>query len=366
MLIILSVYSILPAPFSSHKVYAQGKEPLTCEDFIKLSKTAECKYYAIKADQGIWCGDEEADIYLGDEHAVYKDRVPDYTIAFDPLTCGNADNQTEKQTQPEVQESKQTTNPANVLSDWIKDTFSDLDFEAIETERLYGRTPQMTEEIIKQYQEEQRALSEEPGESPYRLDILNGQIQIKLPGQNEWSDLKQGDRIPPGSTIFTGMDTTTVLSIRDKGVVQILSFTEVTISEKGLAEPGKTTTEIDLRAGEVELNLPTGIFTGSLRVTTPTAHNAVRGTHFWVSYDKDKKLSTTGVYEGTVDVKVLGSDKSTLISPDGDKPGVVVIAKKLSTPKLILAGAVLVVLVGVILSLLKKRGQKTFLPKKKR
>lgn len=361
----LLLCSILLVSFFSDKLLAQEKKPLTCEEFIKLSKTAECKYYAIQADRGIWCGDEEADIYLGDEHAVYKDRAPDYSIAFDPLSCGKQETQTEQQLQPAEQKSDQigqTANPAQALNDWIAGTFEALDFTKIETEirdeKLYGRTPQMTEEIIRKAQEEWKTMTEGSAESPYRLDIQKGDIAIKLPGQTEWSTLKQGDRIPPGSTIFTGMDSTTVLSIRDKGVIQVQSFTEITITEKGLeeaAKTGQTYTDIELRTGEIELNLPSGIFTGSLRVTTPTAHNAIRGTHFWVSYDKDKKLSTTGVYKGQVEVKALGSDKTILVSPNGNKPGVVVITQKLSAWKLLFAGVMVMGIIGGVVLLLKKR-----------
>lgn len=285
-------------------------------------------------------------------------------------------NQKTQQAKPQQSQSDQSTkerkpsqdaNPVQPINDWIKDTFSDLDFDAIEAERLYGRTPEMTEEIIQQYQAEQKALYEGPIESPYRLDIQNGDIAIKLPGQTEWSTLKQGDRIPSGSTIFTGMDSTTVLSIRDKGIIQVQSFTEITVTEKGLeeaAKTGQTYTDIELRTGEVELNVPGGVFTGSLQVHTPNSTTGVRGTHFWVSYDKDKKLSTTGVYKGEVEVTAKGSDQFVLVSPNGDKPGVVVVAQKLSPIKLAIAGVVLVAVIGGVV-FLKKRGLKLSSPKKK-
>lgn len=227
-------------------------------------------------------------------------------------------------------------------------------------DEILNRTPEMTEEIINQYQAEQKALYEGPGESPYRLDIQKGDIAIKLPGQTEWSTLKQGDRIPSGSTIFTGMDSTTVLSIRDKGVIQVQSFTEITITEEGLeeaAKTGQTYTDIELRTGEVELNVPGGVFTGSLQVHTPNSTTGVRGTHFWVSYDKDKKLSTTGVYKGQVEVKAKDKDQTTLVSPNGDKPGVVVVAQKLSTVKLLIAGIFAVGIIGGVIFFLKKRGK---------
>lgn len=201
--------------------------------------------------------------------------------------------------------------------------------------------------------------------SPYSLDILNGQAQIKLPGQSEWKDLKQGDRIPPGSTIFTGMDTTTVLSIQDKGVVQILSFTEVTISEEGLSEPGKTTTEIDLQTGEIEVNIEGGVYTAPLmQVFTTNVVAGVRGTHFWVSHNKDKRLSTVGVYAGEVEVQAKGSDQSTLVSPNGDKPGVIVVTQKLSMIKIATSLVVVLTAIVAIFWFLKRRGKKVYIRRK--
>lgn len=191
--------------------------------------------------------------------------------------------------------------------------------------------------------------------SPFRLDILDGQAQIKYPGETEWKDMKVGDKIPPGSTIFTGMDATAVLSIRNKGVVQILSFTEIIITEEGLADPTKTTTDVNLRTGEIELDIKGPTFGPSFQVSTTNAVAGVRGTHFWVSYNKKNRLSTVGVYKGEVEVKALGSDESSLISPNGDKPGVIMVARRLSIIKLILTGVILVAIAASITFFFKRR-----------
>lgn len=227
-------------------------------------------------------------------------------------------------------------------------------------DELLNRTPQITEEIIKKAQEEWEKLTDSTKRSvsPYSIDILNGQAQIKYPNENEWRDVKAGDKIPPGSTIFTGMDTTTVLTIESKGVVQIAPFSEVTINESGLEQAtlNKTMfTDIELRTGEIELDVKGPTFGPSFQVFTTNAVAGVRGTHFWVSYDKNKKLSTVGVYKGQVEVKSSGSNKSILISPNGDKPGIAVISQKLSIIKLAPAGLVLVAVVGGAFMILKRK-----------
>lgn len=219
-------------------------------------------------------------------------------------------------------------------------------------EDLIDREPGISDEIVKQ-------LKQKIQDSPFSLDILNGQAQIKYPGQNFWSDLRQGDKIPPGSTIFTGMDTTTVLTIAGKGVVQVLSFTEITISERGLEQATlekKTTTDIKLQTGEIEVNIEGGIYpigSSSMYIDSVYTTISVRGTHFWVKHDVENKTDVVGVYKGTVEVKTKNGQITT-VSPNGDRPGIVVIAQKLSIIKLALLGLLLVAMTGIVW-LLKRR-----------
>ena len=220
-------------------------------------------------------------------------------------------------------------------------------------EELLDREPDVTDEVVNQ-------LRQKTHDSPYVLDILKGQAQIKYPGQNSWVDLKEGDKIPTGSTIFTGMDTTTVLNIQDKGVIEVLSFTELTISEKGLeqaAKESKTTTDIRLKTGEIEVNVdqyfpssgPSGSQGWGMSIYGPYYSAAIRGTHFWVKQEKEKQFTTVGVYKGTVEVKPKGSDMPAIITPNGNKPGMIIISQKLSTTKLVIAGlAFVAVLIGII------------------
>lgn len=236
---------------------------------------------------------------------------------------------------------------------------------------LPKRTPELTEEIVRRAQEEWKKTTELGSNkqvSPYSIDILRGQAQIKYPNEQEWTELKPGDKIPSGSTIFTGMDTTTILSIRDKGVVQVQSFAEITVNERGLeeaAKTGQTYTDIKLEKGEIEINIdpyvPTtpsdkpGFQGWGMSIYGPFYSAAVRGTHFWVSQEENKQQAAIGVYEGKVEVKASGSDKSMFISPGGDKPGIVVITQKLSPIKMAIAGLVLVVVIGGVCLILKRK-----------
>lgn len=235
---------------------------------------------------------------------------------------------------------------------------------------LPKRTPEMTKKIIEQYRQEREKMmgSGQSEASPYSIDILRGKAQVKYPNEREWRDVKVGEKIPQGSIIFTGMDTTTVLTIEGVGVVEIAPFTEVKIDQSGIeqATANKTIfTDIGLKKGEVEVNVDSGVFTAPiLDVHTPNATTSVRGTHFWVSY-KDNQTAT-GVYEGKVEVK-SNDGRVQEITPKGDQPGVMVVSHKLSPVKLAIIGAVMVVLIiGAVWFLKRKSLSKLFNKGKKK
>lgn len=86
---------------------------------------------------------------------------------------------------------------------------------------------------------------------------------------------------------------------------------------------------------------------------TPNTEILVIGTEFSVIYDQKSNESLIAVYKGKVEVKT-NDGKITTITPNGDKPGVVVVAQKLSVVKLALFGLVLVLAIGGAILILKR------------
>jgi len=80
----------------------------------------------------------------------------------------------------------------------------------------------------------------------------------------------------------------------------------------------------------------------------------VIGTHFWVKNDPEKKQTLVGVYEGKVEVKTKDG-QTTTVSPNGDKPGIIIATQKLSVTKLVLAGLVLAAVIGGAIFFLKRK-----------
>lgn len=118
---------------------------------------------------------------------------------------------------------------------------------------------------------------------------------------------------------------------------------------------GLTTHTLELGEGAIEVkvrnNNPAenqfGVDAGWLGVT-------VSRTHFYVSKDPNGKFAIVSVYEGEVEVKTRDG-KIVKVKPDGNKPGVVVVSRKISLVKLAVVGLILVVTTGGIVFLLIRR-----------
>lgn len=129
--------------------------------------------------------------------------------------------------------------------------------------------------------------------------------------------------------------------------------------------PGKDEKSLPfLEDGEVEVVKIKSVSDSSYDgIKTPNGTVLVVQTHYLVSYDKNKNQTTVAVYKGKVEVKT-NDGKATTIAPKGDKPGIVVIAQKLSVAKLAFYGLILAVTIGGIVFFLKRKG-KVILTKQK-
>lgn len=305
-----------------------------------------------KADQGIGGFVRDVQNYFKPSGVnAGKDVKPDFSVDKPPF----------KDPKTIAEESKMS-GPVQAINSWIEEIFGEsAPVVKISDPETLNRTPKLSEKEVgeaKQKFDSQK--------SPYQIPVLDGEAMVKLPGSNDWTLLKEGDRIVPGSTLFTAWDTRMLLMIRDKGIVEVLSFTEITVSEQGLEQAdkeGKTSTDVKLHTGEIEVNVEGGVLPATLQIQTTNVVAGVRGTHFWVNYNSSKGASIVGVYRGTVDVKDnLGSEKA--ISPQNDKTEAVLVSKQFSTKKLILYGLMVVVAGGLII-FLRRKGMKTLVSSKK-
>lgn len=338
------------------QVNAQTKEPLSCQDLEKILDSKECPRWVIESDK-LWCAQRTEELmYLpkeGDIVKLFRNRPPDYTLLPNNWPCPDKEStQPEQQPAPTSEESQSSTvqpptkkeqfnlspifgiNPYQTwlkLNNWVKtfgrggETFNDLlvalvDHEFCRPEDCEKATPLLE-----------------------RKPVLSEQ-EVKL--EPVPSDNSPWPFIMP-FTIQTDKDESVFYNIpglEQKGVIKVLPDTQLELPQ------------VELDWGEAEFYI-IGSSTKAFKVTTPNAEVKVLGTHFWVSYNREQKQTAVGVYEGEVEIKSKDG-KTTTISPDGDKPGVIVVTQKLSPVKLAVLGLILAAVIGGIIFFLKRKKKK--------
>ncbi len=188
------------------------------------------------------------------------------------------------------------------------------------------------------------------------IDKFNSDVTerfIKLNGKTSW-----GAEITDTTKrvlIETVKDPVTIK--KDSAVIELFPFA----GEKGVLETGSKPT---LKSGAVDI-----IFEPQndkqFEMQTPNIELLVIGTEFSVIYNQKKGETLVAVYKGQVEVKTKNG-KTTTVSPNGDKPGVVVVAQKLSVIKLTIAVVVLAAVIGGVVLILRKRLSSNKVSKKRK
>lgn len=209
-----------------------------------------------------------------------------------------------------------------------------------------------------------------------KISILSGQGQIKPPDSSQFiSVVNTGNSSEMVVNTFLGAtfknsyaDVAQFSYIWDTNsgaVINVSSQSEVKFLKPTQDEKTQELKRmVKLNKGEIEVKFKQANKKEKFGIQTDFLDLIVIGTHFWVKNDPEKKQTLIGVYEGKVEVKTKDGQVIT-VSPDGDKPGLVVVSRKFSPVKLVLAGLVLIAtIVGAVFFL--KRRNKVFRPKKTR
>lgn len=238
---------------------------------------------------------------------------------------------------------------SDAVNEWIKNNFGDLDIKKIEAGPQLERQPLITED--------QTATVEAPAQDQFYLGMSNTNGLVKLPDSQEFTDFQDIWHIPTGSTV-RAMDKPIRINIGTKKVMIIAPNSEAVLTNDR---------QIDILKGTIEVRKK-GIFSKESEqkdgASTEFIDLFVIGTYYWVTHEPGEQ-TLVGVYEGEVEVKTKDG-KVVNVKPNGDKPGVVVVSRKLSPVKLALVGLSLAVVVGgAILIVRRKFSSKGFTKKKK-
>lgn len=267
--------------------------------------------------------------------------------------------------QPETQgKSNKDTNLIQALNDWIKDTFGELNIEAL------VKNPPTDNDL------QPIPIPEKSPSMPLtgRITELDGNADMQLK-DGTWVELKAGDSIPEGAKVFTGYGVQVQLRLSDSQLIILDSLEEFNL-ELFQADPEAYRKEIKLKDGALRFKVQEGTMKTDMKVSTPNTTASIVGTDFGVSYDKDTGVSIWEIYDGSIEVednntgekKTLASSygspiKRLAITKDGSMAEKIAIPKSqkgMKIPVWVYIAGITVVAVGGLLFLKRRK-----LPRKK-
>lgn len=405
-------------------IYAQDSKEISCDEVWGIIDSNDCKNWIVNTDRGgVWCDVPQSVEGLSQ---YWNNDAPKYTFA--PGTCRDWENnqsrpdsetaESESSSSQSDQAGQQTKlnksgkdgNPFNIFAinpfeAWLKlKAVSDIPqlFEDVYVDIFYehalwgpGALEQLTIEDIyggtlgSQFQSDpEPAITVKDEEEAWvflpnyvfpdkeNITVVKGQGQIKPPNSGQSVIVSNSSGDPPlfttyADSIFTG-STSEMVTFRytwgDKSgaVINVSPKTEVKILKPIQdKETQDLKRMVKLNKGELEVKVKNDNPKNKFGVQTETLDLMVIGTHFWMSHYPDKKQTMVVAYEGKVQVKT-NDGKTTILTPDGDKPGVIAVSQKLSVWKLVLTGLVFTTVIGGAIFFLKRRGKKIFPSKTKR
>lgn len=167
---------------------------------------------------------------------------------------------------------------------------------------------------------------------------VDGRVDLLKPGQTRAEAVKKGDTVTPGDIVRTKSNSQAEIVFEDGAVLRISESSRMEIKDYLMAEDGKRKNGImRLLRGKIRATVPKALGRiipitkgpATFEVETPTAVAGVRGTDFFVSFDR----GTTGVFvlEGTVETRnrihseeavMVNAGYFSLVRPDEPARGV--------------------------------------------
>ncbi len=151
-----------------------------------------------------------------------------------------------------------------------------------------------------------------------------------------------------------GVDAGSVINVSSDTEIQFLE----PVQDK---ETQDVTRTVRFKQGEVEVKTRNTDPNNKFEVQASSVNVVAPRTHFWVSRDSDKNQVVVGIYEGEVQITARDGRTTSLV-PNGDRPGVAVITRKLSLFKL---AVVILVLIGILSGVVWLGGRKLRSSKKR-
>lgn len=366
--------------------HAEAKKITTCEEWKNIYGTDECQTAAHWKDKkGIWCYDlketesSEFGEYVG---RLVNENPPTYIAEFDydacieewgkekgyssPIATSDPAQSSKSvffipsglissllnvfksrpKSAPETQQvetpKQETKSATQTLDDWIRENHIEYN-----PKNVAPKPSQLKEEMFQKALEEWKSATKYMGEER--------QSTFEFLWEGEWPNVK---------AVVIDKESGIILQSEEWGKPYIQELADEAtnkVMSPFLESPDEFTKRVIFQQGDMEVKVINANPTvNKVSVDVDDFFDIfVIQTHFRVAYDPDKKLGVVNVYEGEVEVRTKDG-KTVKVRPAGEKPGVVVITKKFSVPKLALAGLALGgILGGVFLIVKRGRGRST-------
>ncbi|MBI4835495.1 MAG: FecR domain-containing protein [Planctomycetes bacterium] len=156
------------------------------------------------------------------------------------------------------------------------------------------------------------------------VDAVEGEVEVKLPGEKEWIPAEKGMKLKEGTRVSTGFKSKIVLLFADNSTVVVKPLTQMNISR--FEQKGATVeTNLKIRVGSIRVKVTEDQpVKTDMKISTPNATASVRGTeieevessqHFGDSISVDSGEVQYDTQEGSMPVGGGETTNDTLINP---------------------------------------------------
>jgi len=309
-----------------------GGQKISCEELRELNSgsSKQCPYWVVQEigyvgskSYNVWCqkSAEEHQSAVDKGFSYTLRHRPRYYFMFDFEDCLAGRIKEDEPTNIEMdEETRLVAEAIGKFADNVWKMFGEIDATPEVKPSGYYREPQITEKVE---------------DEAWKMQVPTGESVTDIPGT--------------GDTKRYSWDS-------DSGAVIKSTNWEQTEVEPPTVDNDAIIRNVKFKQDEVEVKVRNdNPSENRFKVEAADFLDAVTiETHFLVSYNPDERQSTVIVYEGKVEVKT-NDGKTYVVSPVGDKPGVLIVTQKISLVKLTIVTTIVLAIVAAVMLIMKKR-----------
>lgn len=144
---------------------------------------------------------------------------------------------------------------------------------------------------------------------------IKGVVDVKRPADKDWTPAAKDMKLPEGSEVCTGFDSSAILLFQGETKVDVLSLSNIKVDKHAMA--GKNVnTSLNVQFGQIELDVKKGDIKADIKVSTPNSTTSISGTRLAIRAFSDmvprgggaNPYAAVRVYDGTVGIASNSND----------------------------------------------------------